>query len=150
MCSKCGAEHGREGVKQLLDEVAKDMEELDRNSMKAIRQLISKYSGKLHKNNGVVVELKQILIAGFGRLPGHTMNDLKESDHKEKIVLCHDVLTVLNKVEPGLALGRGLMLFELHSSLVMVSWVLLLRHLLSRCLTWSLRERTTRVNCSVV
>jgi hypothetical protein len=57
---------------------------------------------------------------------------MKEAQHKEKIVLCHDVLSVLNKIEPGMTLGRGLMLFELHSSLVMVSSLLILASRLSK------------------
>ena len=35
------------------------------------------------------------------------VEDLKESDHKYKLELCSDVLSVLNIVEPGLNLGRG-------------------------------------------
>ena len=104
----------------LLAAIAMDMEKLDRNNLKAVRQLVTKYSDKLHKNNGVMVELKQIVVSGLGRLPGFEMQDLTESDHKEKIIFCDEVLTVLNRVEPGLTLGRGLMLFEMHSSLVMV------------------------------
>lgn len=119
-CSKCAAERQAAEVAALLATVAADMEQLDRNNMKAVKQLLTKFSALLHKNNGVLVELKQILVSGIGRLPGFEMQDLREADHKEKIVLCDEVLTVLNKVEPGLSLGRGLMLFELHSSVVMV------------------------------
>eukprot|EP00091_Calanus_sinicus_P025564 TRINITY_DN9801_c0_g1_i1.p1 TRINITY_DN9801_c0_g1~~TRINITY_DN9801_c0_g1_i1.p1 ORF type:complete len:119 (+),score=34.71 TRINITY_DN9801_c0_g1_i1:100-456(+) len=57
----------------------------------------------------------------MGRLPGYEMEDLKESDHKQKVLLCQEVLDVLDIVEPGITLGRGLMMFELHSSSVMVS-----------------------------
>ena len=67
-----------------------------------------------------MVELKQIVVSGLGRLPGFEMQDLTEADHKEKIIFCDEVLSVLNRVEPGVSLGRGLMLFEMHSSLVMV------------------------------
>ena len=120
VCNKCGVEREASEVAELLAAIAMDMEKLDRNNLKAVRQLVTKYSDKLHKNNGVMVELKQIVVSGLGRLPGFEMQDLTESDHKEKIIFCDEVLTVLNRVEPGLTLGRGLMLFEMHSSLVMV------------------------------
>ena len=32
---------------------------------------------------------------------------MKEADHKYKIQLCQEVLSVLDVVEPGLRLGRG-------------------------------------------
>ena len=127
-CSKCGLEREASEVSELLAGITVDMERLDRNNLKAVRQVVNKYSDKLHKNNGVMVELKQIVVSGLGRLPGFEMQDLTESDHKEKIIFCDEVLTVLNRVEPGLTLGRGLMLFEMHSSLVMVSRPLKLRH----------------------
>merc|ERR1712130_296100 len=118
-CSKCGLEREVNEVSELLTSITIDMERLDRNNLKAVRQVVSKYSDKLHKNNRVMVELKQIVVSGLGRLPGYEMQDLTESDHKEKIIFCDEVLTVLNRVEPVLTLGRGLMLFEMHSSLVM-------------------------------
>ena len=89
--------------------------------MKAVKDIFKKYAGKLHKNHGVLTELKQYLISGMGRLPGYEMDDLKESDHRQKVLLCQEALDVLDIVEPGMSLGRGLMMFELHSSLVMVS-----------------------------
>ena len=33
--------------------------------------------------------------------------EMKEADHKYKIQLCQEVLSVLDVVEPGLRLGRG-------------------------------------------
>jgi len=121
ICLKCEAVVNADCVRNLLKSLQKDTETLDRNDMKAVKNIFNKYSGKLHKNHGVLTELKQYLISGMGRLPGYEMEDLKESDHKQKIILCQEVLDVLEIVEPGLTLGRGLMMFELHSSLVMVS-----------------------------
>eukprot|EP00092_Neocalanus_flemingeri_P021681 GFUD01023519.1.p1 GENE.GFUD01023519.1~~GFUD01023519.1.p1 ORF type:complete len:518 (-),score=116.80 GFUD01023519.1:53-1606(-) len=121
ICAKCEAVVDGECVRKLLKSLQKDIEGLDRNDMAAVKNIVTKYAGKLHKNHGVLTELKQYLISGMGRLPGYEMEDLKESDHKQKILLCQEVLEVLDKVEPGLSLGRGLMMFELHSSLVMVS-----------------------------
>jgi len=121
VCTQCEDRQEAQTVSNLLSCLEKDLEGLDRNSIKDVKQMMSKYSNKLHKNHGVLVELKQIVVSGLGRLPGYTMEDMTESDHKQKILLCQDVLSVLQVVEPGLSLGRGLMLFELHSSLVVVS-----------------------------
>jgi hypothetical protein len=121
-CDRCAAERPAGEVKQLLDGVAADMEQLDRNDLRAVRKLLVQHTGLLHRNHGMMVDIKQMIISGLGRMPGFLMHELKESDHKEKIVLCNEVLTVLNRVDPGFSLGRGLMLFELHSSLVMVRY----------------------------
>ena len=121
ICEKCEAMVNADCVKKLLKGLQKETENLDRNDMKAVKKVFNRYSGKLYKNHGVLTELKQYIISGLGRLPGYEMEDLKESDHKQKIILCQEVLEVLDIVEPGLTLGRGLMMFELHSSLVMVS-----------------------------
>jgi len=120
-CVKCKEITEGGLVGELVRGLQREMEELDRNNMKQVRGLIAKYEGKLHKNHGLLTELKQFVISGLGRLPGFQMEDLREADHKQKVVLCNEVLAVLNKVDPGLSLGRGLMMFELHSSLVVVA-----------------------------
>eukprot|EP00090_Calanus_glacialis_P007363 TRINITY_DN15811_c0_g1_i1.p1 TRINITY_DN15811_c0_g1~~TRINITY_DN15811_c0_g1_i1.p1 ORF type:complete len:518 (+),score=133.58 TRINITY_DN15811_c0_g1_i1:73-1626(+) len=121
ICVKCEDVVNGECVRKLLKSLQKDTENLDRNDMKAVKDIFKKYARKLHKNHGVLTELKQYLISGMGRLPGYEMDDLKESDHRQKVLLCQEALDVLDIVEPGMSLGRGLMMFELHSSLVMVS-----------------------------
>ena len=130
LCLKCEAQVVH--AKELLADIVRDMETLNKNNIKEVKDLLTKYSTLLYKNNGVMVELKQIVISGMGRLPGYQMHEMKEAQHKEKILLCHDVLSVLNKIEPGMTLGRGLMLFELHSSLVMVSSLVILAPRLSK------------------
>ena len=46
---------------------------------------------------------------------------MKESEHRQKIKLCQQVLEVLDIVDPGLSMGRGLILFELHSTVINVA-----------------------------
>ena len=49
------------------------------------------------------------------------MEELSEADLKLKMLMCQQLLQVLDIVSPGLTLGRGLIMFELHSVLVMVA-----------------------------
>ena len=107
-----------------------------------LQAVLERYTGLLHPHHGVLTELRQLLVSGLGRLPGYTMDRLPESMIRAKLNLCTQVvnnidfrngmsghqnpkpssnaqvLTVLDKVDPGLSLGRGLVLFELHSVLV--------------------------------
>ena len=79
---------------------------------------MEKCRGVLYRDHGVLTECKQLVISGLGRLPGYSMEQLGEREHRTKVTLCREVLSVLDKVEPGISLGRGLIMFELHSSLV--------------------------------
>jgi len=120
-CSECNLEVKAEDVRNILRELQKDTAGLNSNNLKEVMRVLNKFSQFLHPNHGVLTELKQFLISGLGRLPGYAVAELKESDHLQKINLCKQVLEVLDVVDPGLSLGRGLMLFELHSTLVLVS-----------------------------
>ena len=120
-CSSCKTDVKAEDVRNILKELQKETAVLNSNNLKEVMRVLNKFSQLLHPNHGVLTELKQFLISGLGRLPGYAIVEMKESDHLQKISLCRQVLEVLDIVDPGLSLGRGLMLFELHSTLVMVS-----------------------------
>jgi len=120
-CNSCKSVVPAEDARNILKELQKETSSLNSNNLKDVTRVLNKFAKLLHTNHGVLTELKQFLISGLGRLPGYAMAQLKESDHKQKILLCQEVLEVLDIVDPGLTLGRGLMLFELHSTLVMLS-----------------------------
>ena len=52
-----------------------------------------------------------------------TWRNLREPSFEAvlKVVACQQLLGLLDTVSPGLSLGRGLVLYELHSALVMVA-----------------------------
>merc|ERR1712200_94854 len=94
---------------------------VDKASVRDMKNLLNKYKSKLDSNHGVLTELKQMIVSGYGRLPGYMVEDMKEADHMIKIQLAQEILAVLDIVEPGLNLPRGLILFELHTSFVMAA-----------------------------
>ena len=65
--------------------------------------------------------LETLFYPGLGRAPGYTMEELSEDDIKLKILMCQQLLEVQDIVNPGLTLGRGLILYELHSAVVMIA-----------------------------
>jgi len=117
-CQSCDAQVKGEDVRSILKELQRETAGLNSNNLKEVMRVLSKFSPYLHPHHGVLTELKQYLVSGLGRLPGYTMADLSQSDQVQKLVLCRQVLEVLDIVDPGLSLGRGLMLYELHSTLV--------------------------------
>ncbi|XP_023349723.1 protein msta isoform X2 [Eurytemora carolleeae] len=120
-CDKCQEIVPVQNIRKTLKCLSRDTESLDKNNMKDLKRLINKYESKLHRQNGLLADLKQMLISGYGRLPGFQVEDMNEADHKLKLRLVHEVLGALDIVDPGLSLGRGLLLFELHTTLVILS-----------------------------
>jgi len=120
-CEKCGRTVAANQIRKTLKAVDNDLEKVDRNNMKDLKKILNKYKQKLYKNHGILTEIKQMIASGYGRLPDYQMEDMREADHQYKILLCQEILAVQDIVEPGLTIGRGLILFELHSCLVMVA-----------------------------
>ena len=72
----------------------------------------------------------QVLVGAFNQDPSRgllrdckTLRNLREPSFEAvlKVVACQQLLGLLDTVSPGLSLGRGLVLYELHSALVMVA-----------------------------
>ena len=120
-CDKCDKEVTADQVKDMMRELEREAEGFRKDDVNRLKSLIKFYSTRLHRNHTLLVELKQFLVSALGRVPGHTMEELGEADLRLKLLLCQQLLSVLDLVSPGLSLGRGLILFELHSVLVMIA-----------------------------
>ena len=120
-CEKCDKEVNPDQVKEMMRELEWESEGFSKDDIHRLKSLIKFYSTRLHRNHTLLVELKQFLVSALGRVPGHTMEELGEADLRLKLLLCQQLLSVLDLVSPGLSLGRGLILFELHSVLVMIA-----------------------------
>ena len=120
-CDTCrniqSSDQARAIIKSLEDEAVNFQKE----DISSLKLLLRKYATKLHRNHTLMIELKQLLVSGLGRLPGYLMEEMNYSDMRLKVMLCTQLLEVLDIVSPGLSLGRGLILFELHSVLVMTA-----------------------------
>jgi len=117
-CVKCNISLKGNVVRELVEGLQQQLDSLDKNDMKAVLTFMEKCKAVLYRDHGILTECKQIVISGIGRLPGYSMEQLGEKEHRTKVTLCREVLNVLDKVDPGISLGRGLIMFELHSSLV--------------------------------
>ena len=120
-CDKCGRVVTADQVKDMMRGLEREAEGFRKDDINKLKSLIKFYSSRLHRNHTLLVELKQFLVSALGRVPGHSMEELGEADLRLKLLLCQQLLSVLDLVSPGLSLGRGLILFELHSVLVMIA-----------------------------
>lgn len=90
------------------------------NSLKSQRDLKSilcQLQRYLYPTHGFIIELKLLLIQIIRPDMSRSETEM-ESVWREKLRLCEDVMEVLNIVEPGLSLNRGLVLHEIQAALV--------------------------------
>ena len=57
----------------------------------------------------------------YGRMPGYEAHELSDDLLRRKRELCEQVLAVLDQIMPGRSRKRGMMKYELHLPLVMLT-----------------------------
>lgn len=78
----------------------------DKSDYKQIETFLNKISKTLPKENFITIDVKQSLIAAYRDV---LRRDIKPSKHvlQRKLELCHDLLPLLNKIEPGISRLKG-------------------------------------------
>ncbi|XP_049876331.1 SET domain-containing protein SmydA-8-like [Pectinophora gossypiella] len=94
-----------------------DLNKIDKTSPRGFEEFIQKYSQTLHPNNHLVVQAKLALIQIYGNYKGYTLSDLSEGLLKRKIDLCHEMLELADKLEPGFTRFRGTLLLDLQAAM---------------------------------
>ncbi|XP_061718853.1 SET domain-containing protein SmydA-8 isoform X1 [Cydia pomonella] len=94
-----------------------DLNKLDRNGPKQFEEFIMKYSQTLHPSNHLVLQAKLALIQIYGNYKGYTLSDLSDNLLQRKIDLCHELLEIADKIEPGWTRFRGTLLLDLQSAM---------------------------------
>ena len=73
------------------------------------------YEPLLHHNHCFILQIKQWLVEGYGRLPGYM--DLTSEQLSRKIKLCQDLLNAFQVTESHLSIVKGVVYLELCQSL---------------------------------
>ncbi|CAL8118784.1 unnamed protein product [Orchesella dallaii] len=73
-----------------------------------------------HPNHSIFAHLKLFLIQYYGRT-NEGMDSLTVDQLKRKLLYCHQILGIYNKVSPGIQMCRGIILFELWRTLQKLS-----------------------------
>ncbi|XP_050347775.1 SET domain-containing protein SmydA-8 [Nymphalis io] len=118
-CEKCGyciqsrqMFWGNNALKQ-------EINALNKSGPREFEEFIDKYKATLHPTNHLVIQAKLALMQIYGNYKGYTLTELPEYLLKRKIDLCHDLLEVADKLEPGWTRFRGTILLELQSAMAM-------------------------------
>ncbi|CAG9767303.1 unnamed protein product [Ceutorhynchus assimilis] len=83
--------------------------------------IFKKYRSVLHPKNAYMTILRSALTQLYGKAEGYTLEDLPDIILERKIELCHQLMEVLDVIEPGLSRIRGITLYELHGPIMIHS-----------------------------
>ena len=73
---------------------------------------------KFHEHHSLVLHLKMNICRELGKNLNDTFPSSIENHNEKKIILCEEILTVLDIIEPGLTVNRGVLLYELADALL--------------------------------
>ncbi|CAG9564520.1 unnamed protein product [Danaus chrysippus] len=116
-CEKCGYFiQGRQmvwGNKALKEELSS----LNKTGPKDFENFIDKYKLTLHPRNHLLIQAKLALMEIYGNYKGYSLNELPENLLQRKIDICHELLEVADKLDPGWSRFRGTILLELEAAM---------------------------------
>ncbi|XP_075980489.1 SET and MYND domain containing, arthropod-specific, member 2 [Anticarsia gemmatalis] len=116
-CEKC--EHSILS-KQMVwgnNALKQDLQRLDKTNPRDFEDFIDKYSQTLHPSNHLVVQAKLALVQIYGNYKGYTLSELSDPLLKRKMDLCHELLEIADKLEPGWSRFRGGLLLDLQAAM---------------------------------
>ncbi|BFF94951.1 SET domain-containing protein SmydA-8 [Drosophila madeirensis] len=125
-CCGCGASTSYEDVQAIIQSVQSEVNavqalEMGPHRLEEAERLLRKYKSLLHPLHFIATTLRQLLIEMYGRVQTYEMVQLTDDMLERKAELCRQVLSVLNKFEPGLSRSRAMNLYELHVPLVLLA-----------------------------
>ncbi len=92
----------------------------ERNNIASYEQFLQDNSSILHPNNLLMVRVRYRLCGMYGRQPGYQVSDLSPVLVERKLRLCEQVLHVLDRIDPGVSVKRGMVLYEMHLPVIML------------------------------
>lgn len=84
-------------------------------------ELLRKYQQVLHPQHFIQISLQQSLIEMYGRIKGYTLPELPNIMLDHKIMMCRNVLHILDRLHPGKTRIRALLMYELHAPIVITA-----------------------------
>lgn len=113
-CSSCNK---KQDIDNTMALARSEMIEQEVASVPMLEQLIEKYSRLLNPNHYLVVDLKQKLTAILRNICDYELTP-QPKILQRKIMLCEEILPVLNVIQPGISRLKGIALYEYFNSMV--------------------------------
>ena len=121
-CDHCPASFTTVQIQNLIFSIQANLDQVMETSVEVeeLERLLVKYGRVLHPTNGMVVRVKYSLCGLYGRAGSHQLFSLDSRQLERKAALCEETLTSLNILQPGFSCRRGLVLYELHTALLLL------------------------------
>jgi len=123
-CTVCQTSCGFSKVQTLVYRIYQDLMQLLGSPVSTLQEYekyLSKYGKLLHPGHGLLLKAKFQLCGLYGRSRGHILESMSGAGLARKRELCEGVLGELNILQPGLTSRRGIILYELHAALLLIS-----------------------------
>ncbi|KAK9885454.1 hypothetical protein WA026_010950 [Henosepilachna vigintioctopunctata] len=99
---------------------------------KSLEHFLFKYGEILHPTNSFSLKIKFKLIQIYGNSEEFKLSEMPEALLERKVQLCHDLLEVADYIDPGYSRFRGILLYELQSTMVMQAKKLYCKDLITK------------------
>ncbi|KAI9589935.1 SET domain-containing protein SmydA-8 [Glossina fuscipes] len=131
-CDKCDFIMNSQDVVQLLEKLNNILDSIDVHDVQGLENFMKRYSVLLGSNHYLLLYVKYTLCQIYGRIEGYLLSDMSLEDLKRKEKYCREFLQVADILQPGLSKLRGLIMYELHAPIMMISQHLCSQHLITR------------------
>lgn len=119
-CNNCPFSIETANVVQMDNKLTQELNKINRDSLDNIDKFLTVYSNHLHPNHSFLLQLKQWLLEGIGRLPGITNQSIR-SLLQRKLFLARDMLKATERLEATESFLRGVISLELCDALVQLA-----------------------------
>ncbi|XP_005177231.2 SET domain-containing protein SmydA-8 [Musca domestica] len=98
--------------------IQKEIESLDKSSVKAFEEFLYRYRVTLHEKNTHILQVKYALSQLYGNAPNFSIHELNDAALKRKIELCQELLETADIFDGGWSIFRGNLLLDLQEAMV--------------------------------
>ncbi|XP_015126796.1 SET domain-containing protein SmydA-8 [Diachasma alloeum] len=119
ICGYCGRSYSGKLVRSTLDLAQWKIIKSDHSRAKDLEELIKSLTRTFHPHHSLLLNLKQKLLAIYRK----EMASLRPQKQilQRMLELCREFVEVLEIVEPGISRLKGIMLYEMHLPMVILS-----------------------------
>ena len=120
-CSKCPLKVNTVQIQNLIFAIQTNLESALETAVEVeqLERMLVKFSRVLQPSNVMLVRLKYSLCGLYGRAPGYELFSLDRKQIERKRILCEETLQSLDILQPGYSCRRGMILYELHTALLL-------------------------------
>ncbi|XP_059082418.1 SET domain-containing protein SmydA-8-like isoform X1 [Tigriopus californicus] len=115
-CNRCSSRVPHKNVNEVLTTIEKQTDLDAPLCIETMEEMLFHYQKLLHPNNYIIIDIMHNLIHLYAG-----KESLTRPEKERKIQLCHIVLDILGRVDPGFTTWRGTLLQEMIHTLMVIS-----------------------------